>query len=133
MFKLAKKWWKYLTAKMTGKFDERADPKVQLEQAIQEAQAQHIRLKDQVTNVVANQKQAELRLNRVLEDLENAIDSCEDAAERLREIGEILALGLVRLYAGKSSVEFQLVGEMSLDCVANQSGHANPRRRRVKA
>ena len=32
------KWWKYLTAKLTGTFNERADPKVQLEQAITEAQ-----------------------------------------------------------------------------------------------
>ena len=38
MFKLANKWWKYLTAKLTGTFNERADPKVQLEQAIAEAQ-----------------------------------------------------------------------------------------------
>ena len=38
MFKLVKKWWKYLTAKLTGSFNERADPKVQLEQAITEAQ-----------------------------------------------------------------------------------------------
>ena len=30
MFKLANKWWKYLTAKLTGSFNERADPKVQL-------------------------------------------------------------------------------------------------------
>jgi phage shock protein A len=38
MFKLLKKWWKYTTAKLTGKFNERADPKVQLEQALAEAQ-----------------------------------------------------------------------------------------------
>ena len=47
MFKLVRKWWKYLTAKLTGDFNERADPKVQLEQAITEAQEQHRRLKDQ--------------------------------------------------------------------------------------
>ena len=43
MFKLVRKWWKYLTAKLTGDFNERADPKVQLEQAITEAQEQHRR------------------------------------------------------------------------------------------
>ena len=63
MFKLVKKWWKYLTAKLTGKFNERADPKVQLEQAITEAQDQHRRLKEQAANVIANQKQGEMRLN----------------------------------------------------------------------
>jgi phage shock protein A len=71
MFKLAKKWWKYLTAKLTGTFNERADPKVQLEQAIAEAQNQHRRLKEQAANVIANQKQTEMRLNRAMEELES--------------------------------------------------------------
>src|SRR6478735_8510251 len=70
MLKLAKKWWKYLTAKLTGSFNERADPKVQLEQAIAEAQAQHKRLKEQAINVIASQKQSELRLNAKMTELE---------------------------------------------------------------
>ena len=70
MFKLARKWWKYLTAKLTGSFNERADPKVQLEQAITEAQSQHQRLKEQATNVIAGQKQAEIRLNGKMAELE---------------------------------------------------------------
>lgn len=70
MFKLAKKWWKYLTAKLTGKFNESADPKVQLEQAIMEAQQQHKRLKEQAANVIAGQKQAEIRLNGKMGELE---------------------------------------------------------------
>src|SRR5436190_17189026 len=70
MFKLVKKWWNYLTAKLTGSFNERADPKVQLEQALAEAQAQHRRLKEQAANVIANQKQSELRLNSKMAELE---------------------------------------------------------------
>ena len=70
MFKLAKKWWNYLTAKLTGKFNEKADPKVQLEQAITEAREQHQRLKEQATNVIASQKQSEIRLNSKLTELE---------------------------------------------------------------
>ena len=70
MFKLVKKWWKYATAKLTGKFNENADPKVQLEQAIMEAQQQHKRLREQATNVIAGQKQAEIRLNGKLGELE---------------------------------------------------------------
>src|SRR3954463_5243788 len=70
MFKLAKKWWRYLTAKLTGSFNERADPKVQLEQAIGEAQEPHLRLREQAANLIENQRQTELRLNRRLEDLE---------------------------------------------------------------
>lgn len=70
MFKLAKKWWKYLTAKLTGSFEANADPKVQLEQAIGEAQEQHKRLKEQATAVIAGQKQAEIRLNGKMAELE---------------------------------------------------------------
>ena len=58
MFKLFKRTWRYLTAALTGKFNEVADPKVQLEQAITEAQDQDRRLKEQAANVIANQKQA---------------------------------------------------------------------------
>ena len=69
MIKYLKRQWAYLTAKLTGRFDERADPKVQLQQAMQEAQEQHRRLREQAANVIANQKQTELRLNRALEEL----------------------------------------------------------------
>ena len=70
MFKVIKRWWKYMTAKLSGSFNERADPKVQLEQAIMEAQEQHRRLREQAANVIANQKQTEMRLNRAMEELE---------------------------------------------------------------
>ena len=70
MFKVLRRWWKYLTAKLSGSFNERADPKVQLEQALTEAQEQHRRLREQAANVIANQKQTEMRLNRSLEELE---------------------------------------------------------------
>src|SRR5438067_1627326 len=72
MFKLLRRWWRYLTAKGQVSFNERADPKIQLEQAIYEAQEQHRRLIEQAANVVANQKQTEMRLNRAMEQLEKA-------------------------------------------------------------
>ncbi len=70
MIKLFKKWWKYLSAKSNSDFDKRADPAVQLEQALREAQDQHRRLKEQAANVIAGQKQAELRLNAKMTELE---------------------------------------------------------------
>jgi phage shock protein A len=70
MFKALRRFWKYLTAKTNASFNERADPKIQLEQAIMEAQEQHRRLKEQAANVIANQKQTELRLNRSMDELE---------------------------------------------------------------
>jgi phage shock protein A len=79
MIKLFKRAWRYATASLTGKFNERVDPKVQLEQAILEAQEQHRRLKEQAANVIANQKQTEMRLNRTLEELEKVNGSAQQA------------------------------------------------------
>jgi len=79
MFKAIKRWWKYLGAKLSGSLEERADPKVQLEQAIQEAQDQHRRLTEQAANVIAHQKQTEMRLNRSVEELEKANSSARQA------------------------------------------------------
>jgi phage shock protein A len=79
MIKLIKRWWKYMTAKLTGSFNEKADPKVQLEQAIIEAQDQHRRLTEQAANVIAQQKQAEMRLNRNMADLEQVNNSARQA------------------------------------------------------
>jgi hypothetical protein len=49
-----------------------------------------------------------------------------DAAERLTEVAEILAAGLKRLQARKSSGLSAQNGENSLHYDASQSGHANP-------
>jgi phage shock protein A len=68
MWKVLKRQWKYLTAKLSGNLEERADPKVQLEQAINEAQDQHRRLVEQAANVIARQKQTELQLTRAIEE-----------------------------------------------------------------
>jgi len=70
MFKLFKKWWKYIGAKFNRSFEQNADPAVQLEQSLKEAQDQHRRLKEQAANVIANQKQSELRLNAKMTELE---------------------------------------------------------------
>jgi hypothetical protein len=49
-----------------------------------------------------------------------------DGRERIAEIGEILAAGLVRLRARQSSQMPADDGEGSLACVAQQSGDPNP-------
>lgn len=79
MFKALKKWWKYMAAWVSGSLNERADPKVQLEQAIMEAQEQHRRLREQAANVIANQKQTEMRLNRAMEELEKVNGNARQA------------------------------------------------------
>ena len=79
MFKSMKRWWKYMTAKLNSSFEEKADPKVQLEQAIAEAQDQHRRLREQAANVIANQKQTEMRLNRQMTDYEKLAGNTKQA------------------------------------------------------
>ncbi|MGI9032189.1 MAG: PspA/IM30 family protein, partial [Acidimicrobiales bacterium] len=89
MGNLIKRAWRYMTAALTGRFNEAADPKVQLEQAIAEANDQHRRLVQQAANVIANQKQTEMRLNRAMEDIEKqnglarqAVTMADDATKR---------------------------------------------------
>ncbi|HKE73384.1 MAG TPA: PspA/IM30 family protein [Acidimicrobiales bacterium] len=79
MIKVLRRWWKYLTAKMSSDFNERADPKIQLEQAITEAQDQQRRLKEQAANVIAHQKQTEIRLNRAMGELEKVNGNARQA------------------------------------------------------
>jgi phage shock protein A len=79
MFKALKRWWKYMGAKLNRSLDERADPKVQLEQAIQEAHDQHKALTQQAANVIANQKQTEMRLDRAMGDMEKVATNARQA------------------------------------------------------
>src|SRR5579875_1704602 len=69
MMKVVRRRWKYLTAKLSGHWEETADPKVELEQAIAEAQ--------------------ELQLNRAIQEVEQitastrqALAMANDAAQR---------------------------------------------------
>jgi phage shock protein A len=89
MMDVLKKRWRYFTAKTDSRFEASADPKIQLEQAIADAQEQHRRLVEQAANVVANQKQHELQLNRAMEELgkvngstRQALMMAEDASKR---------------------------------------------------
>lgn len=64
------KMWRYLMALGNAKIDENADPKIQIQQAIEDAQRQHQALSQQAASVIGNQRQLEMKLNRQLEDVE---------------------------------------------------------------
>ena len=64
------KFWNYLMALFDNKIEENADPKIQIEQAINDAQRQHQALSQQAAAVIGNQRQLEMQLNRRLEDVE---------------------------------------------------------------
>ena len=64
------KAWKYLMALFDSKIEEHADPKVQIQQAIEDAQRQHQELSQQAAAVIGNQRQLEMQLNRCLAEIE---------------------------------------------------------------
>jgi phage shock protein A len=73
------KFWKYLMAAFSSKIDEHADPKVQIQQAIEEAQRQHQGLSQQAAAVIGNQRQLEMKLNRQLGEVERLQASARQA------------------------------------------------------
>jgi phage shock protein A len=73
------KFWKYLMAAFSSKIDEHADPKVQIQQAIEEAQRQHQALSQQAAAVIGNQRQLEMKLNRELGNVEKLQASARQA------------------------------------------------------
>jgi phage shock protein A len=73
------KAWKYMMAAFSSKVDELADPKVQIQQAIEEAQRQHQALSQQAAAVIGNQRQLEMKLNRQLGEVEKLQASARQA------------------------------------------------------
>ncbi|WP_026454917.1 PspA/IM30 family protein [Saccharomonospora iraqiensis] len=85
------KFWKYLMAAFSSKVDEHADPKVQIQQAIEEAQRNHQSLSQQAASVIGNQRQLEMKLNRQLGEVEKLQSSTRQAltlAEEARAKGD---------------------------------------------
>ncbi len=79
MWKSIKRAWAYLGAMFGAKVEEKADPKIQLEQAIEEAKKRHQELSEQAATVLGNERQAELKLNRTLEEVERMQGSAKQA------------------------------------------------------
>jgi phage shock protein A len=83
--------WKYMSAWFGAKIDEKADPKIQIEQAIQEAQRQHQALTQQAAAVIGNQRQLEMQLDRQLNTIENLQSQARQAlllADQARADGD---------------------------------------------
>lgn len=74
-----------------NKIEENADPKIQIEQAISEAQRQHQELSQQAAAVIGNQRQLEMQLNRRLEEVEKLQANARQAlqlADKSRSNGD---------------------------------------------
>lgn len=64
------KGFKYLMALFGVKIDEHADPKVQIQQAVEAAQQQHAALTRQAAAVIGSRRQLEMQLSRALTEIE---------------------------------------------------------------
>ena len=85
------KLWKYLTASANAQIDQRADPKIQIAQAIEAEQQRHQSLANQAAAVLGNQRQLEMRLNRQLGEVEKLQSSARQAltlADKSRAAGD---------------------------------------------
>ena len=90
------KLWKYLTASANAKIDQRADPKIQIAQAIEAEQQRHQALANQAAAVLGNQRQLEMRLNRQLGEVEKLQASARQAlvlADQARASGDEVKAG----------------------------------------
>src|SRR5919199_3809230 len=73
------KGWRYFLALFGAKIDEYADPKVQIQQAIEDAQRQHQALVQQAAAVIGNQRQLEMKLSRQMAEVEKLQASARQA------------------------------------------------------
>jgi phage shock protein A len=90
------KLWKYMMAAFGAKIDERADPKVQIQQAIIEAQQQHQALTQQAAAVIGNQRQLEMKLARQMDEVEKLQGSARQAlvlADQAKTAGDTKKAG----------------------------------------
>jgi phage shock protein A len=70
MKRLIKRAWRYLEAALEGKLEQAADPRIQIEQAIEEAKRQHALLTQQAAAVVGNERELDIRINRAVDTIE---------------------------------------------------------------
>src|SRR5919205_1734211 len=85
------KGWRYFLALFGAKIDEYADPKVQIQQAIEDAQRQHQALVQQAAAVIGNQRQLEMKLSRQMAEVEKLQGSARQAlvlADQARAAGD---------------------------------------------
>ena len=73
------KAWKYLMAAFSSKIDEHADPKIQIQQAIEDEQRKHQALSQQAANVIGSQRQLEMKLSRQLGEIEKLQSAARQA------------------------------------------------------
>jgi len=91
MTRLIKRAWRYLEAALERRLEQAADPRVQIEQAIEEAKRQHALLTQAAASVVGNERELDIKLNRALDAIERLKASIAHAIrleDRVRREGD---------------------------------------------
>src|SRR5438552_2386334 len=101
------KGWRYLMALFGAKIDEYADPKVQIQQAIEDAQRQHQALVQQAAAVIGNQRQLEMKLSRTMDEVQKLQASARD--EEREKIEGRYATARGRAELASNSVEGRML------------------------
>src|SRR6195952_2878148 len=102
-----KRLGRYLNASANQKFNDKADPRIQIEQAIQDAQRQHQALTQQAAAVLGNRRQLEMRLARQLSEIEQLQTS---AGQSLQLAQQAAASGDAR-----RSAEFERAAQSAVE------------------
>lgn len=85
------KGWKYLMQSFDSKIDENADPKVQLQQAMEQARKNHRDIAEHAAAIVGNRNQLEMKLERLIksqEELQNKTRVALQAADKANAEGD---------------------------------------------
>jgi len=91
MFRLIVLVWHYTAAALTNLFNERADPRIQIDQAIAEARQQHRNVTDSAATVIANRLEVEMKIARkqqALRALEQKAGQALRLADQARASGD---------------------------------------------
>jgi phage shock protein A len=89
--RIIKRAWRYLEAALERRLEQAADPRIQIEQAIEEAKRQHALLTQQAAEVVGNERELDIRIDRALNDIERLKTSIAQAIrmeDRVRREGD---------------------------------------------
>ncbi len=101
------KGWKYMMSSFDQKIDENADPKVQIQQAVQAAKEQHQQISDHAAEIIGHKSQLEMQMNRLMKSQQDyqsqtqraleLADAAEDSqkASEYNQAAEVVASQLV--------------------------------------
>ena len=75
------KGWKYMMSSFDQKIDENADPKVQIQQAVQAAKEQHQQISDHAAEIIGHKSQLEMQMNRLVKSQQDYQSQTQRALE----------------------------------------------------